>query len=51
LAEERLEVLDDLILGDGEVVIKEEEELLLHQVDLLLREHLSVSAPVLVLWR
>ncbi len=51
LAEEWLEVLDDLLLVDGEVVVEEEEELLLHQVDFLLREHLRVSAPVLVLWR
>ena len=42
---------DDLILVDSQIVVEEVEQLLLHEVDLGLREHLGVSAPVLVLWR
>lgn len=50
LTEEGLEIVDNLLLGDGEVVVEEEEELLLHKVYLLLGEHLRVAAPMLVLW-
>ena len=44
LTEEGLEIVDNLLLGDGEVVVEEEEELLLHKVYLLLGEHLRVAA-------
>lgn len=50
LAEERLEVVNNLILVDCQVVVEQEQELFLHQVDFRLREHLGVPAPMLVLW-
>ncbi len=50
-SEERLEVVHNLLLGDGKVVVEQVQELLLHEVDLGLREHLGVAAPVLVLGR
>lgn len=40
---------DDLIFVDSQVVVEQVEQLLLHQVDFGLREHLRVAAPVLVL--
>jgi hypothetical protein len=44
LVEEGLEVLDDFLLGDCEIVVEEVEELLFHEVNLGLGEHLGVAA-------
>lgn len=41
--------MNNFFLVDGKIVVEEEEKLLFHQVDFSLREHLSVSTPVLVL--
>lgn len=49
LREERLEVVYDLGLVDGKIVVHEVEQLFLHQIHFSLTEHLSVPAPVLVL--
>lgn len=49
--EEGGKVHHELLLFDSEIVVKKVEELLLHQVDLGLREKSSVLGPVLVLGR
>ena len=51
MAEEGFKVDNNLVLGDGEIVIEEVEQLFLHEVDLCLGEHLGVSTPVFVLGR
>ena len=54
--EKRLEISEEILLGDAQVPVQKEEELAFHEVDLREREaetfeslHCSVTGPMLVL--
>jgi len=56
-SQEGLEVFIQVFIGNSQVPVEKEEELLLHEVDFAVGEakvlearHIGVTSPVLVLW-